>query len=242
VRDFGSGGESQHSSRPQGIGGIDRKEDRTMKTDELVAALSMSVEPINRHLVNRRVAIALAVGTIVALAIMLLGPGIRADVATPRAVIFLSLKLVFALAIVGVASVYLTRLARPGGERRISPGLVLIPFVAIMLLAAISLGQAPSSHWDRMVMGNEWLECLISIPIIALVPFATIIWAVRKAAPTNLVRAGAFSGLVAGGVSAIAYALHCTDDSLPFVALWYGGTIVLCTLAGAILGPRLLRW
>ena len=46
----------------------------------------------------------------------------------------------------------------------------------------------------------------------------------------------------AGGVSAMAYALHCTDDSLPFVAVWYGGTIVLCTLAGAALGPRLLRW
>jgi len=29
---------------------------------------------------------------------------------------------------------------------------------------------------------------------------------------------------------------------LPFVAAWYGGTIVLCTLAGAALGLRLLRW
>ena len=58
----------------------------------------------------------------------------------------------------------------------------------------------------------------------------------------NLVRAGAFAGLIAGGVSAMGYALHCTDDSLPFIAVWYGGTIVLCTLAGAALGPRLLRW
>ena len=24
--------------------------------------------------------------------------------------------------------------------------------------------------------------------------------------------------------------------------LWYCGTIVLCTVAGALLGPRLLRW
>src|SRR5258707_5588909 len=31
------------------------------------------------------------------------------------------------------------------------------------------------------------------------------IWAVRKGAPTNLARAGAFAGLVAGGVSATAY-------------------------------------
>jgi hypothetical protein len=213
-----------------------------MKTDELITALSMSVEPVNRRLVNRSVGIALALGTLIALGLVLLGLGVRADLTTPRAVTFLFLKLAFAIGTVGAASVYLTRLARPGGERRISLGLVAVPFAAITLLAAISLGQAPSSHWDKMVMGNEWLECLVSIPIIAIVPFATIIWAVRRAAPTNLVRAGAFSGLVAGGVSATAYALHCTDDSFPFVALWYGGTIVLCTLAGTVLGPRLLRW
>lgn len=91
-------------------------------------------------------------------------------------------------------------------------------------------------------MGDRWLECLISVPIIAIAPFVLIVWAVRRMAPTDLVRAGALSGLLAGGISATAYALHFTDDSLPFVALWYGGTIVLCTLAGAMLGPRLLRW
>ncbi|MBR0705119.1 MULTISPECIES: NrsF family protein [Bradyrhizobium] len=213
-----------------------------MKTDELITALSMNVEPVNRRLVNRGVGIALAVGTAVAIGVTLVALGLRADLATPRAVIFLFLKLLFAIGTVGAASVYLARLARPGGERRVSSGLAALPFLAILLLAGISLGQAPSSHWDKMVMGNDWLECLVSIPVIAVVPFAVVIWAVRRAAPTSLVRTGAFSGLVAGGISAIAYALHCTDDSLPFVALWYGGTIVLCTLAGAILGPRLLRW
>ncbi len=93
-----------------------------------------------------------------------------------------------------------------------------------------------------MILGDEWLECLLSIPIIAILPFAVVIFAVRRAAPTNLVRTGAVAGLIAGGVSTVAYALHCTDDSLPFVAVWYGATIVLCTLAGAALGPRLLRW
>ncbi|MGY4311855.1 NrsF family protein [Bradyrhizobium sp. JR3.5] len=213
-----------------------------MKTDDLIAALSNNVEPVDRRLVSRAVAIALGLGLVAALGLVLAGLGVRADLTTPRAVTFLLLKLAFALGTVGAASVYLTRLARPGGERKISLGLAALPFGAIMLLAAISLGQAPSSHWNRMVMGDQWLECLISVPIIAIVPFAVVIWAVRKAAPTNLVQAGAFGGLVAGGVSAVAYALHCTDDSLPFVALWYGGTIVLCTLAGAALGPRLLRW
>jgi hypothetical protein len=213
-----------------------------MKTDDLVAVLSTHLEPVNRKVVSRTAYIALAAGIVVALGLMLVGLGVRSDLMTARALMFLLLKLAFTVGIVGVALVYLTRLARPGGEQRTSSLLVAMPFLIIVFLAAISLGLAPSSHWNKMVMGDEWLECLLSIPIIAIVPFAVIIAAVRRAAPTNLARTGAVAGLVAGGVSAMAYALHCTDDSLPFVAVWYGGTIVLCTLAGAALGPRLLRW
>lgn len=213
-----------------------------MKTDDLVAILSTNLEPVDRHAVGRTLWAATVAGSIVALGIAFFGLGFRADLTTTRALIFLAAKLAFAIGVVGLALVYLTRLARPGGEREISPYLVAVPFLVIVVLAAFSLGSAPRAHWDSMIVGDEWLECLLSIPIIAIVPFAVSIWAVRKGAPTNLVRAGAFAGLIAGGVSAMGYALHCTDDSLPFVAVWYGGTIVLCTLAGAALGPRLLRW
>ena len=213
-----------------------------MKTDDLVAVLSTNVEPVRRGLVGRTISIAVAGGAVVALGIMFAALGLRADLTTTRATIFLLLKIAFALAVIGVALRYLLRLARPGAERGMSPLTIVVPFAAIALLGAISLGFAPSSHWDRMILGDEWLECLLSIPIIAILPFAVVIFAVRRAAPTNLVRTGAVAGLIAGGVSAVAYALHCTDDSLPFVAVWFGGTIVLCTLAGAALGPRLLRW
>ncbi len=134
------------------------------------------------------------------------------------------------------------KMARPGGEGRVAITWAALPLVATMLLAVISLAFAPASHWHMMIMGDQWLECLLSIPIIAIVPFAAVIWVMRRMAPTDLTRAGALAGLVAGGLSAAGYALHCTDDSLPFIALWYGGTIVLCTLAGTLLGPRLLRW
>jgi hypothetical protein len=213
-----------------------------MKTDELVALLSTNPEPVDRRSVARTLYVALAAGSIVSLGMMFFGRGIRSDLTTARVLIFLAVKLSFAVGIVSLALVYLTRLARPGGERKTSAVSVAIPFGAVAVLSVISLGFAPSSHWDKMIVGDQWLECLLSIPIIAIVPFTAAIWAVRRAAPTNLARTGAFTGLIAGGVSAVAYALHCTDDSLPFVAVWYGGTIVLCTLTGAALGPRLLRW
>ena len=212
-----------------------------MKTDDLVALLSTNPEPVDRGLVVRTLLVALGTGLILALGIAIFGLGVRPDIMMYSALSFVVAKVSFAVGIFSLAFIYLAKLARPGGERK-SRYLVAVPFLVIVALAVISLGLAPSSHWNKMIVGDEWLECLVSIPVVAILPFAVSIWAVRKAAPTNLVRAGAFAGLVAGGVSAMAYALHCTDDSLPFVAVWYGGTIVLCTLAGAALGPRLLRW
>jgi hypothetical protein len=213
-----------------------------VKTDDLIAMLSTNVDPVDRGQVVRIVSIAILAGGAAALGAVLFTLGARTDLSAVSTLTYLPLKLVFTIGTLVLTSIALTKLARPGGERTTPVMLAALPFLGIMLLAAISLAAAPSSHWEQMIVGDQWLECLLSIPIIAIVPFAVIIWALRQAAPTDLVRTGALGGMVAGAVSATAYAFHCVDDSLPFVALWYGGTIALCTLAGATLGPRLLRW
>jgi hypothetical protein len=92
------------------------------------------------------------------------------------------------------------------------------------------------------MMGMRWQTCLLCIPLFAVIPFAALIRALRQGAPTNLIRTGAIAGLVAGALGATAYAFNCADDSLPFIAIWYGGSIALCTFIGAKLGPKLLRW
>lgn len=213
-----------------------------MRTEDLIDVLGRSAHPIDRMLVGRRVAMALLIGGTFAVCVAIALLGARPDLATARAVGFLAVKVGFDAAIFSLASFYLVRIARPGGESRVFLFAMVVPFLAIVALAAAVMAGTPSSLWDQMVVGDEWVECLLSIPLIALVPFAAVIWAVRRAAPTDLVGAGTFAGLVAGSISAMAYALHCTDDSLPFVAVWYSGTIALCTLAGALSGPRLLRW
>jgi hypothetical protein len=194
-----------------------------MKTDELIDVLSTNVERVDTSKVSRTLQIVIVGGLILALVTGIAALGVRADVRDPNAFGFLVLKVGFGVAVVLLGSRYLLKHARPGGETRSSIFLTAVPFMAVMALAGVSLISAPASHWNHTMMGDRWLECLLSIPIIAVVPFAVITWA-------------------AGGISAVAYALHCTDDSLPFVALWYGGTIVLCTLAGTLIGPRLLRW
>jgi hypothetical protein len=213
-----------------------------MKTDDLIAMLSTNVEPVQRGAIWRAIGTAVIVGVLAAIAVMLLALGVRPDLAAVSALIYLPLKLGFAILTIILATLGLTQLARPGGERRASIALALLPLLFIILLGAFSVATVSRAHWERMIVGDQWLECLISIPIIAIAPFAAIVWVLRKMAPTNLTRAGFFAGLVAGGSSATAYALHCSDDSIAFVMVWYGGTIALCAGAGALLGPRLLRW
>jgi hypothetical protein len=213
-----------------------------VKTNELISMLSSQVDPVDTQEVVRNVRIAILIGAAASLLVVVFILGVRTDLDELHAQVFLVAKLAFSLSVVILASHYLVKYIRPGGEFRVRFALTVLPFLAAMIIAAINLATAPRSHWETMVFGSYWLECLIAVPTVAVVPFATIMAAVRLAAPTDLVRTGALAGLVAGGVSATAYALHCMDDLLPFIALWYGGTIVLCTVAGAVLGPKLLRW
>jgi hypothetical protein len=43
-------------------------------------------------------------------------------------------------------------------------------------------------------------------------------------------------------VGALGYSVACTEESIAFVATWYSLGILLTGLAGAALGPRVLRW
>ena len=64
----------------------------------------------------------------------------------------------------------------------------------------------------------------------------------RALAPVRLREAGAAVGLAAGGAGAFIYALHCGEDAVPFIAVWYTLGMALSALLGWIIGPLLLRW
>lgn len=213
-----------------------------MKTDDLISMLSTNVEAVDHRQTVRNISMAVVAGATVAVAMVFFVLGPRVGLTNVGTFFAALLKAGVAVIILVPASIYLIRLARPGGERKTPLAFVALPFIAVMLLAAVSLAFAPAYHWNGKLFGDEWLECVISIPLIAIVPFSVIIYSVRQMAPTDLARTGAFAGLVAGCLSAIGYALHCADDTVPFFALWYGGTVTLCTVAGWNLGPKLLRW
>lgn len=213
-----------------------------MKTDDLINVLSTNVEPVDLRQPGRDLAKSITVGIILSVGGVLAWSGLRQDLTDNHAIAFFVLKIVLSAALILAGARYLVRLGRPGVDTHIFHGHIGWPAYVTGALALAAMIALPLVHWHHLSMEDGWVECLVSIPLIALVPFASVVWAMRRMAPTNLPRTGAVAGVVAGGISALGYALHCTDDSLSFIALWYGGAIALCALAGFLLGPRLLRW
>ena len=114
--------------------------------------------------------------------------------------------------------------------------------LAVWLVAAVVLGNAAPAQRVDLVFGDTWKYCPFNIALISLPLFAAALWAMKGLAPTRLVLAGASAGLLAGALGALVYALHCPESAAPFLAVWYVLGIAIPTLAGAVLGPRVLRW
>ena len=185
---------------------------------------------------------ALVLGGAAAFCLMLSTVSVRVDLGAPSSLWFVALKLLFALTVVGTGLAFLGRAVRPGQDARTPFQLAFLPFIAVGVAAVIELAFGLSTVQHPMTTGTHWVMCLYCIPLFAAIPFVLLVWALRLGAPTNLRRTGAMAGLVAGAVGAAAYAFHCPDDSLPFIALWYGASIAVCAAVGATLGPRVLRW
>ena len=213
-----------------------------MKTERLIDLLSTNLEPIKGKEIDRTLTWVVAIGAIAAFGVMLATVGLRTKAGGGFHVPFLALKLLFMVSVIGLGVALLARLLRPGQNTRRLFAIIFLPFFAMGLACLVALGLAHPTAWGQMILGTQRVMCLYCIPLFAVIPFALLIWALRKGAPTNLRGTGAVAGLVAGALGAVAYAFHCPDDFVPFIAIWYGAMVGLCALIGAALGPRLLRW
>ena len=212
-----------------------------MRTDELIEMLGTNVEPVKSDRLRSALLAALAAGGAVAACLMVAALGLPAGAPDAEQIALTAAALVFTLGLVAAGASFLIRAARPGTPADKPLVVVGLLFIAVIAAGIAALLAHPVA-WRGMVFGNQWTTCLFCIPLFAIAPFAALIWALRYGAPTNLVRTGAVAGLVAGASGAAVMAFHHAGGSIPFIALWYGGPIIMCALAGAALGPRLLRW
>ena len=213
-----------------------------MKTDQLIDLLSTNVEPVKSGYLKKTLVYALFIGGVAAFCVMLTTVGWRSQASDKLDPRYLILKLLFTISLVALGGTLLAKLMRPGQSGRKQSTLVVLPFLMIAAAGIIAVVFGEPMAWGRMLFGMHWVTCLLCIPLFAVLPFAALVWALRRGAPTNLTQTGAIAGLVAGALGATAYAFHCPDDSVPYIAIWYGTLVAFCGVIGAILGPRLLRW
>jgi hypothetical protein len=213
-----------------------------MKTEELINMLGTNLESVKGGELRNALTIGVAIGAVAAFCLMLAIFGVPSDPFRGQHFVVKGVALAFTLGLAAAGVRFLIRSARPGETTRkplIGIGLLCLAFLAAGI---VSLLLTERGAWSGMIFGPQWAACLICIPLFAIAPYISLVWALRKGAPTNLRRTGAVAGLVAGALGAAIFAFHHPGGSIPFIALWYGGPIVLCALAGAVLGPRLLRW
>ncbi len=213
-----------------------------MKTDDLISMLASSAVPVPAHAVGRRFALALGVGLPVAFLLMLVTLGLRSDLAQAATEWMFWMKLAFAACLALAGLMTTSRLSRPGMQLGVAWAALATPVLALWLAAVIVLLRAAPEQRLDLLMGGTWLVCPLSIAMLSVPLFIATFWCMKDLAPTRLALAGASSGLLAGALSTLVYALHCPESAAPFLGVWYVLGIGIPTAVGALLGPRVLRW
>ena len=214
----------------------------TMRTEELISMLATNAEPVAPGAVRRRHAAALAAGGAAAFVLVLAWLGVRPDLAQAAREPMFWVKLALPLALLAVALVAAARLSRPGVRAGLAAEALLLPVGGIWALAIASLAAAAPGERMALVFGETWAQCPLNITAISVPACLAAFWAMRGLAPPRPAAAGAFSGLLAGAGGATAYCLHCPEMAPPFLGTWYLLGMAIPAAAGAIAGPRLLRW
>jgi len=212
-----------------------------MRTDDLIRAIAADVAPMEPP-VESRLARAIAAGLLVTVALLVTTLGVRQHFLSLLLEPRITFKFVVTLALAIPACLVVARLARPGTTMR---GRAWALALAPTLLAMAILGEllaVPSSTWETRLVGNYPLDCLACVPLLSLPLLVAALVALRHGAPTRPALTGAIAGLLAGGLGAAVYALHCPDDSPLFVAAWYSLAIGIVALLGGVTGSRILRW
>jgi hypothetical protein len=211
-----------------------------MKTDDLIRTLAAD-QVVPRSLISVLI-LSLIPSLAIAVAVVWIALGFRVDL--PEALLSpVSAMRILLTAGLGIVAARLALLlSRPDGRDKAR----LWPLAAFAAAALGLLGWAyvttDADARQMATVGKTMLTCLLMIPILSILPVASVLVMLRRGATTAPALAGFVAGLAGSGMGAAVYALHCTEDSPLFYVTWYGLAIFGVTLVSTLLGARLLRW
>lgn len=213
-----------------------------MRTDDLILALAAGAEPVNVRAARWRYLSGMGAATLVALLLVIYWMGVRPDFLDGLDLPMFWFKELFCAALVVAGLLAMVRLARPGVRLAWAPALIAAPLLAMWAAGIVELLAVEPEERLPLLLGVSWSECPYNIVVLALPVFVVAIGLLRRMAPTRLRLAGAAAGFTSGAVGALVYSLHCPELAAAFLGVWYALGMLIPTVVGALLGPRLLRW
>ena len=214
-----------------------------MRTDELVEMLARGAEPVPHHAARDRLLAAVTVGMPLSVLVVSLWFGIRHDLADALRQPVLWIKFGVPLTVALAAGLSLRRLTSPGVPAGRGWWLGAGAILALWAMAALQWAGLSEAARADALWGSTWRDCPFNIAVVSLPLLVVVLATVRGlAAPTRPALAGAAAGLLSGALGTVAYALHCPESGLAFLAVWYVLGLSIVSAVGAALGPRLFRW
>ncbi len=213
-----------------------------MATDDLIARLALDLKPVSRSSVAKRLAIGLGLGFAASWLLMVWWLGMRPDLMDAAATMPFWGKLAYTLLLAVIGAWAVKRIAYPLGSIIINLVLMAVALFAFGILAAGIFAMAPPEMHMTMLTGKSLAVCTFNIVVLSTPLLIGAFWVLRGLAPTRLTLAGAAAGIAAGAIGSVIYSFHCTESSMPFVAVWYTLGILIPGLIGAVAGRFFLRW
>ena len=211
-------------------------------SDDLLDRLTTDLQPTRPRALHARLFAWAGLGVVVSAILMLAWLGLRPDIAEAMGTMMFWTKFAYTAIFAVLGGLAALNLARPGGVMwRQAIGLAAL--VALTGIAGViqMLIMGPD-EMRRLVMGGSALVCPFYIVALSAPIYAAIVFAMRRAAPTNPTLAGFSAGLFAGGAAVWVYAFHCTESGMPFITIWYTLGVLGAAVLGAVIGRFVLRW
>jgi hypothetical protein len=192
-------------------------------------------------MLERQLGAGAIIGAMFALLLLIAALGVRPDLMAAAGTSGFWAKAAYTSSLGLIGLLLLAQLARPETQRLRRAWLIAAPVVLLAVFASAELASVPPGARSELLFDPLW-TCVPLIVGLGVPLFGGLIWALRHMAPTRLRAAGAAAGLAASGFAATLYCLYCQQVSPTYILTRYSLAIALFSAAGALIGPRLLRW
>jgi len=213
-----------------------------MKTDDLIAGLVLDLPPMPRGQLERRLLLFMLPAATIVLCGVIGWLGLRSDLVAAIAGPTFWGKAAYTTALAGTGFWLLDQLGRPGASTRGPVILLAVILAAAGGMAGLELLMAAPAARMTLILGGSASVCPINILLLGALAAPFVFVAARRFAPVRPALAGAAAGLLAAGLSATLYGLHCPEHTAAFVAVWYSLGLGLAAAAGALIGRFAFRW